>query len=1150
MQLNNYYQVGGSLKYNHPTYVYRQADRQLLEYLKAREYCYVFNSRQMGKSSLRIQTIKKLRKEGIKCASLDLSAIGTCVESNKWYYSVCFQLLSSLDLEDEVDFHAWWSQYKDNTEVQKLELFIDKILLARISQDLVIFLDEIDSTIKLNFKDDFFALLRACFNKRAENQNYDRLTICLLGVATPADLIQDKDRTPFNISRPIELRGFTLEEASPALIPGFAAQFSQPEDILKKVLYWTGGQPFLTQKLCKIILNNATTKYPNIPELVEKNIIENWEEKDQPEHLKTLCDRLLRNENKAIKLLDLYQKILKNTTLANTSEVVIDNSTEQTELRLSGITVKRDGYLQVYNPIYQAVFNLTWVKDKLDNLRPYAGAINNWLASEKDPSFLLRYKELKLAISWAKDKRIGDSDREFLYASQESIVAQLELKEKAQTEANFILAKAHQQANQRAAFGGILGGLLICVSLFGGYLNIREARKESNTAQKAKTIIQGSYDASEQFKSGQINGLLTAMKAAQDLLPLIKKRQLSSDYQTQIVPLFTLQNILFQIRESNQIESRDLTTFTSLNFSPERNIFASGDDNGNIIIWQANGTKKTSFQAHDVGITAVKFSPDGKIIASVDANRVVKLWQTNGTLIKTLPQAKERLIGIAFSSDGNSIATATRHGTITMWQKDGTLIKTFTDRSRGITAIDLSPSDPLIAVATDNKEIEIWQLNGKLIKTIPAHDDIINSLNFSPNGNLIASASNDSTIKLWRKDGRLIREISGDNNWVTDVIFSPDGQKIASSTTDRTVKIWRTDGTILATLKGHLGTLKSIAFNQDSNILASLSDRTIKLWQLDRNLNSSADEENQVKAIAFSRDGKIALSVSFLDRITLNNLDRSEISNLRIDPDFFITTVALNQNGKIIAFGNNKGEVRLYNRNGQRIETWSGKKSFINSIKFSPNGKIIAVGNDDGEIELRTENGTLVNTLTGHLGWINSIVFSPNGKIIASGSDDGTIKLWQKDGTLIKTLNHHTKAVKSLDFSPDGEFLVSASSDRTLKIWNKKGDLIETITGHSQSVNSVVFSPNGEFIISGSDRGTIKLWQKDGSPINSLNTGDRPITSLTFSEDGKNLAFGTNDGNINLLSFQLEQLLDRGCQWLDDYFITHPEQLQDFPVCQ
>jgi len=71
------YKVGGGLPINAPSYVFRKADSQFYQRLKAGNFCFVFNCRQMGKTSLLNQTMKRLQDEGFACAKIDLTEIGT-----------------------------------------------------------------------------------------------------------------------------------------------------------------------------------------------------------------------------------------------------------------------------------------------------------------------------------------------------------------------------------------------------------------------------------------------------------------------------------------------------------------------------------------------------------------------------------------------------------------------------------------------------------------------------------------------------------------------------------------------------------------------------------------------------------------------------------------------------------------------------------------------------------------------------------------------------------------------------------------------------------------------------------------------------------------------------------------------------------------
>ncbi len=105
------------------------------------------------------------------------------------------------------------------------------------------------------------------------------------------------------------------------------------------------------------------------------------------------------------------------------------------------------------------------------------------------------------------------------------------------------------------------------------------------------------------------------------------------------------------------------------------------------------------------------------------------------------------------------------------------------------------------------------------------------------------------------------------------------------------------------------------------------------------------------------------------------------------------------------------------------------------------------------------------------------------------------------------------------------------------------------MTGHSGSVNSVSFSHDGEIIGSGSDDKTIKLWKRDGIPITTLIGHKDSVTSLNFSPDGKIIASASKDGKVIFWSLQLDDLLTRGCQWLQDYFLTHPETHDNLRPC-
>lgn len=388
---NEFYIVGGTMRPEAQSYIERSADRELLEHLLAGDFCYVLTSRQMGKSSLMIQTAKSLTKHEIRTIFIDLSLFGTEQDdgaAERWYYGIARYIFRELKINGNI--RSWWQEREDITAVQRLIEFFSEIVLASISDKIVIFIDEIDTTISLPFTDDFFAAIRACYNVRPAKTEFERLTFVLLGVASPSDLIKDPKRTPFNIGHAIHLSDFVYEEAKP-LAFGLGLDDTRIESILRQILYWTDGHPYLTQKLCQLI---ATEVSGDISESVIRRIIDKYflapEAIREEFNLNFVHDRLTKDKPHSHEILEIFTHIHQGNT-------IIDNplSPAHVALKLSGLAVPDgENHLRLRNNIYKQVFSRQWVNKAYQQL-------NENLVTYKEPSqeILSKISEIETVLS-------------------------------------------------------------------------------------------------------------------------------------------------------------------------------------------------------------------------------------------------------------------------------------------------------------------------------------------------------------------------------------------------------------------------------------------------------------------------------------------------------------------------------------------------------------------------------------------------------------------------------------------------------------------------------------------------------------------------------------------------------------------------------
>ena len=217
------------------------------------EFCYVLTSRQMGKSSLMAHTAARLRAAGIAVVNLDLTRLGQNLTVEQWYDGLLGRMGRQLDLEDELE--EYWEDHERLSPLQRWLGALQEVVLpagAGPAGDLH----------RRDRRGAQPAVLHGRVLRRdprvlqppqPRTRSSTRLTFCLLGVATPSDLIRDTRTTPFNIGRRIELGDFPCAEAAPLAIGLGARQQDRARRCCERVLYWTGGHPYLTQRLCQAV---------------------------------------------------------------------------------------------------------------------------------------------------------------------------------------------------------------------------------------------------------------------------------------------------------------------------------------------------------------------------------------------------------------------------------------------------------------------------------------------------------------------------------------------------------------------------------------------------------------------------------------------------------------------------------------------------------------------------------------------------------------------------------------------------------------------------------------------------------------------------------------------------------------------------------
>jgi WD40 repeat protein len=185
--------------------------------------------------------------------------------------------------------------------------------------------------------------------------------------------LSNPETTPFNIGQRIDLKDFTFQQSG-ALASGLGKTPKVADALVRRILHWTGGQPYLTQTLCKAVAQDESAQsVPDVDRICRDLILTPGNDPTVDEHYQQVSDRILKREKFRKDNLTLYANLIRYRRLRKQfgplsrilfdEKLVADDDTRSAVngLKLAGLARSQNGYLRIRNEIYAQRFDEAWI---------------------------------------------------------------------------------------------------------------------------------------------------------------------------------------------------------------------------------------------------------------------------------------------------------------------------------------------------------------------------------------------------------------------------------------------------------------------------------------------------------------------------------------------------------------------------------------------------------------------------------------------------------------------------------------------------------------------------------------------------------------------------------------------------------------------
>lgn len=555
-----------------------------------------------------------------------------------------------------------------------------------------------------------------------------------------------------------------------------------------------------------------------------------------------------------------------------------------------------------------------------------------------------------------------------------------------------------------------------------------------------------------------------------------------------------------------------------------------------------------TFSEHKAAVSAAVFSPSGYWVASGDVEGNVIIWSWPQMKVKNTFQVAKSVSDLDWDADSTRIVAAgdgAQKAKVFSWDS-GNNLGEITMHSHPVISCSYRKVRPF-RIATGSEDLSVNLYEGppfKYSQSFKGHARYPNGVRYSPDGSKFASVGADSKVVVYDgSTGAVIKEVGSDaagahKGAIYAFSWSPDSKQLLTASADKTAKIWNAEslaveqtftfgndtldqqvgalwcGDFLITvslsgainyldaanpaqpkrvLHGHQTSIQSIAIDAKTGVFytAGLTGEICR-WDFATGsaqwLTGKGHGGKVVSSVVLSCDGATLLSFGLDDKVRATPTSESSVSSDSGDlgglpvsaaaspVDSTLSAVALAQEKVVLVRGN------------QVVHTLA--LGFVPTVLiFSLDGATLVVGGKDKKLHLYDVGKDTLKaqsaTIDTHDKPLTALRFSPDGQWLASTDQEASVYMHSWGGAAHTVANKsgwrfHQAGVKDVDWSADSARLVTSSQDTHIIVWRD----LKTFNGsersrakdaHVDGANFVRFWNDNTLLSVGSDR-CIKVW--------------------------------------------------------------------------